>query len=282
MLYLLVNPNANNGQGENDAKEWVKCLKEEPIYVNVLEVKNMMEFLSSLNEEDEVVLTGGDGTLNHFANDVAYCNLKNKIYYVKSGSGNDFYRDNKEYADEFGRISLNRFLENLPIVTVNGIRRRFLNGIGYGLDGDTCKVGEELRKKTTKHINYKVIALKLLLGKFKLKNATVSVDGETKDYKHVWLASTMKGRYYGGGVKSAPDQDRFDVENRVCVICMHKKSRIGALLAFPTFSKGKYKGKKWASVVKGKKVEVKFDKPCALQIDGEVVYDVTSYTVETN
>ena len=33
-------------------------------------------------------------------------------------------------------------------------------------------------------------------------------------------------------------------------------------------------------IPKGTKVEVKFDKPCALQIDGEVVENVTSYTVE--
>jgi len=34
------------------------------------------------------------------------------------------------------------------------------------------------------------------------------------------------------------------------------------------------------SSVRGSKVEVRFDTPCALQIDGEVVENVTSYTVE--
>jgi diacylglycerol kinase family enzyme len=32
--------------------------------------------------------------------------------------------------------------------------------------------------------------------------------------------------------------------------------------------------------LKGKKIEVTFDIPCALQIDGEVVDNVTTYTVE--
>lgn len=280
MIYVLMNPRANNGLGERDAREWAKCLKEEPTYVNVIETEDMKGFLSTLKEEDEIVVTGGDGTVHHFANNAVELNLKNKMYYVKSGSGNDFYRDNKEYADELGRIPLNKFLDNLPIVTVNGITRRFLNGIGYGLDGETCRVGEEMRMKTTKPINYTNIAIKLLLGKFKLKKATVTVDGETKEYKHVWLATTMKGKYYGGGIMAAPNQDRFDPENKVTVVCLHKRSRVGTLIAFPTYSKGKYAGKKWASAVRGRKVEVKFDKPCALQIDGEVVHDVTSYTVE--
>ena len=95
MIYVLMNPKANNGLGENDAREWAKCLNEEPTYINVLEVKDMFEFLTSLNEEDEIVVAGGDGTIHHFVNNVVDLNLKNKMYYVKSGSGNDFYRDNQ-------------------------------------------------------------------------------------------------------------------------------------------------------------------------------------------
>ena len=280
MIYVLMNPKANNGEGEKDAREWAKCLNGKTTFINVLETEDMKGFLSSLNEEDEIVVSGGDGTVHHFANNAVELGLKNKMYYVKSGSGNDFYRDNKEYVDDLGRIPLNKFLENLPVVTVNGIKKRFLNGAAFGLDGETCKVGEEIRATTTKKINYTSIAIKLLLGKFKLKNATVTVDGVTKYYKHVWLATTMKGKYYGGGMKAAPSQDRFDEEGKVSFVCLHKRSRIGTLLVFPTYSKGEHEGKKWADVITGKKIEVKFDKPCAIQIDGEVIDNVTSYTVE--
>ena len=280
MIYLLMNPKANNGLGEQDARAWAKCLNEEPIYINVLEKENMKEFLASIEPDAEIIVSGGDGTVHHFINNIYDLNLKNKMYYVKSGSGNDFYRDNKEYVDELGRIELNRFLTNLPLIKVNGIERRFINGIGYGLDGETCKVGEELRMKTTKPINYTNIAIKLLLGKFKLKHAKIVVDGETYEYDNVWLATTMKGRYYGGGMMAAPKQNRFDPEGKVTVVCLHKKGRIGTLISFPTYSKGQHEGVKWASVFTGKHIEVTFDKPCALQIDGEVVENVTSYIVE--
>ena len=60
MIYVLMNPKANNGLGERDAREWAKCLKEEPIYINVIETENMIEFLSSLNENDEIIVAGGD------------------------------------------------------------------------------------------------------------------------------------------------------------------------------------------------------------------------------
>lgn len=203
------------------------------------------------------------------------------MYYVKSGSGNDFYRDNKEHCNELGMIPLNKFVQNLPIVHVNGITRRFINGIGYGLDGETCRAGEEMRMKTTEKIDYTKIAIKLLLGGYKLNHATVTVDGVTMEHDYVWLASTMKGRYYGGGLMVAPLQNRFDEEHRVSVVALYKKSRLGTLLRFPSLNKGEHiKKKDWVTTRLGKKVEVKFDKPCALQIDGEVVENVTSYTVE--
>lgn len=281
MKYVLMNPRANNGLGEQNAREWAKCLNEEVTYVNVLETKDMASFVKGLNPEDVIIVAGGDGTLNHFANDIAELDVKNEMYYVKSGSGNDFYRDNKEHCNELGMIPLNKFVQNLPIVHVNGITRRFINGIGYGLDGETCRAGEEMRMKTTEKIDYTKIAIKLLLGGYKLNHATVTVDGVTMEHDYVWLASTMKGRYYGGGLMVAPLQNRFDEEHRVSVVALYKKSRLGTLLRFPSLNKGEHiKKKDWVTTRLGKKVEVKFDKPCALQIDGEVVENVTSYTVE--
>jgi predicted NBD/HSP70 family sugar kinase len=71
----------------------------------------------------------------------------------------------------------------------------------------------------------------------------------------------------------APLQDRFDEEHRVSVVALYKRSRIGTLLRFPSLNKGEHiKKTDWVTTKVGKKVEVKFDKPCALQIDGEVVF----------
>lgn len=282
MKYVLMNPKANNGMGEQDAREWAKRLTETCNYVDVVSLPSMADFVAGLKPDDEIILTGGDGTLNHFANDLADVEVTNKIYYVKCGSGNDFYNDNKHRCDELGRIYLNDMLRNLPVIEVNGLRRRFINGIGYGIDGETCRVGEELRLKSTKRINYTNIAVKLLMGGYKLRRATVTVDGETYEYKNVWMAPTMQGRFYGGGMMVAPDQDRLNAEHKVTVVVAHKRSRLGTLMVFPSIFEGKHVLKKgFVTVFTGKKVTVTFDKPCALQIDGEVVHDVTTYSVET-
>ena len=76
-------------------------------------------------------------------------------------------------------------------MTVNGKQYRFLNGIGYGIDGYCCQVGDEQREKSTKPVNYTAIAIKGLLFHYKPTNAVVTVDGETHNYRKVWLAPTM-------------------------------------------------------------------------------------------
>lgn len=278
MIYVLFNPKANNSRGESDAKKWGEVLKEPAKYVSVIGL-DFKHFFDSLKKEDEVILTGGDGTVNRFINDTYGFNFKNKLYYVKSGSGNDFYRDVLAKADKNGLVEFTQYIKKLPLITVNGIKRRFINGIGYGMDGECCRVGDEIRKNNPNAIiNYKKIAIKLLLGKFKLRNSTVEVDGKTYQYKNVWLSSAMFGHYYGSGMMAAPDKDR--AKNDVCdVVTFSCHSRLLTLLRFPTFSAGKHKNKKYISHVVGKKIKVSFDIPCALQIDGDVVENVSSYTV---
>ncbi len=280
MTYLLLNPLANNNKGEQDARQWAESNGVSCEFTSLLDIRDMKAFFDGLNEEDEVILTGGDGTLNRFANDVYGYEFRNPVYYVKCGSGNDFYRDNEKYVEN-GRIDLRPFLKNLPLITVNGIQRRFLNGIGYGLDGETCRVGDIQRQTSDKPVNYSSIAIKLLLGGYKLNKATVTVDGETKKYENVWLASTMKGRFYGGGLMVAPAQDRFDKEALVSVVTIYKKSRLLTLMRFPSLNKGEHvKKADWVTVRRGRNVTISFEEPCALQIDGDVVENVLTYTVE--
>ena len=280
MTYLLYNPLANNSKGDRDARQWATDNNVECEFTSLLEIGNMKEFFDGLGEDDDVILTGGDGTLNRFANDVYGYEFKNPVYYVKCGSGNDFYRDSEKYAEN-GRIDLRPFLKNLPLVTVNGIQRRFLNGIGYGIDGETCRIGDIQRATSDKPVNYSKIAIKLLLGSYKLKKATVEVDGKVSTFDNVWMASTMKGRFYGGGMMVAPAQYRFNDDGVVSVFTLYKKNRLVTLMRFPSLNKGEHVLKEdWVTVQTGHKVTVSFDQPCALQIDGDVIEDVVTYTVE--
>ena len=68
----------------------------------------------------------------------------------------------------------------------------------------------------------------------------VIVDGKEYHYKDVFLASTMKGRFYGGGMMAAPDQDRNDPEHKVSVLVFRGKIRLQVLLVFSKIFTGEH------------------------------------------
>jgi diacylglycerol kinase family enzyme len=103
------------------------------------------------------------------------------------------------------------------------------------------------------------------------------VDGVERRFENVWLAPTMHGKYYGGGLMPCPEQSRTD--DTLSVMVFHGKCKLQMLMIFSKMSKGEHvKSKKHVSVFKGKEITVKFDEPRTLQIDGETVFNVTEYT----
>ncbi|HCA04612.1 MAG TPA: diacylglycerol kinase family protein [Ruminococcaceae bacterium] len=278
--YLLYNPKSNNGVGKEGAKRVKEIWKYKDFERHDLTELNYPEFFSGLEETDEVVICGGDGTLNYLVNAVDCEKITNDIYYYPAGSGNDFWNDLglKETSEPH---KINKYLVNLPVVTVKGKKSKFINGIGYGIDGYCCEEGDRLREKSDKPINYTNIAVKGLLYKYKPANATVEVDGKKRFFKKCWLAPTMNGRYYGGGMMAAPGQDRLNPERTVTVMVMNGAGKIRTLIAFPSIFEGRHVEKtNLVTVMPGKHVKVSFDRPVALQIDGETVLNVTEYAVD--
>ena len=278
MKYLLFNEETNNKKYKEEFDS-VKDAFENNTVVNVKGI-DYKEFLKGLNQEDEVVLFGGDGTLNYFVNAIDGFELNNNVYLYPLGTGNDFFFDVCETHDK-SPLLINEYIKDLPTVYVNGMEKKFINGIGFGIDGYCCEVGDQLKEKSDKPVNYAGIAIKGVLFKYRKLKAKVVVDGVEYNYKQVWLAPTMKGRYYGGGMKVTPEQDRKDPEKLVSSLVFRGASRIHTLLVFKSIFTGDHvKHKKMIHIVKGKEVEVTFNRPTALQIDGETVLNVTTYKVK--
>ncbi len=276
---VLYNPLANNGRAEEAARKLESILTDGEIrFVDLAALGSFYDFFVSCDDDCIVIITGGDGTLNHFVNDTRGLKIKQKIYYYGAGSGNDFLNDvGKERGVQ--PFDIKEYITDLPIVRVNGKEYRFVNNVGYGIDGYACEKGDEIRANTNKPINYTTIAIKGLLYDFTPRNATVTIDGVTKEYKKVWLAPSMNGRYFGGGMKIAPEQDRLDPDGKLSFAIAHDLSRARIIPIFPEIFKGTHvRHTKYIEVVKCDEVTVKFDIPCALQIDGETILGVTEYT----
>ena len=271
--------NSKSGKSSRDGVDkLVSLLKGDELdIVDVIRFDGYKSYLKNIDDGDKIYLVGGDGTLNRYVNDMDGMNLTNDVFYYPAGTGNDFLRDLGK-SEEDCPLKINKYLENLPFVEVNGKKYRFLNGIGYGIDGYCCEVGDRLRAQNVENINYTGIAIKGLLFHYHPTSCVITVDGKRYEYKKVWLCPTMNGRFYGGGMMATPEQDRLNKDGTLSSMLFYGKGKIATLMAFPSIFKGEHVNKKGiVALHTGKDIVVEFSRPTPLQIDGETILGVTKY-----
>jgi len=283
MTYILYNPLAGMGHRQEEI-EALAAGYEQASLTDMTQISDYAAFFETVGEEDTVILCGGDGTVSRFVNDTRGLRLPKRLGYYPNGSGNDFARDLG--VTETGKVIdlSEEMFRGLPTVAVNGKELLFINGIGYGIDGYCCEKGDELREKNAtladpKPINYTSIAVKGLLFDYRPRNVTVTVDGKVHTFKNVWLAPVMHGRYYGGGMMPTPAQDRFSEPRKLSVMVFHDIGKFRTLMIFPSLFEGKHIAHdKVVTILEGQTITVAYDRPAPMQIDGETVKNVASFT----
>lgn len=271
---VLYNPYSSSGKGEVLANKLKHILDDKLYFIPTSYIKNYNEFFNYVF--DDIILCGGDGTLNCFVNNTRDINYNNKIFFYPCGSGNDFCNDiGKDKSKPF---EITSYIKNLPVTIFNDEERFFLNGVGMGLDGYCCKYVND-QKNNNKKGNYTLAALKGILYNYEPANVHVNVDGRDYDFKNVWLAPTMKGKFYGGGMKVAPNQDRNS--DSLSLVIVHDVSRIRLLSILPTvFSGNHIKRDKVVTVLEGQNIDVEFDCASSIQLDGETFDNVYKYSAK--
>ena len=279
---VLYNSLANNGRGFKTAKNALQKFNDKICeWQDITQINSLQEYIDS-NASHGFVLTGGDGTLHHFVNKVNCDELQSEIYFMPMGSGNDFARDIKGNTKFDEPLLINSYLTDLPIVTVNGEKQKFINNVGFGLDGYACVESNRIKKEHQgAKINYAIIVVIGYLFKYKSRNVDVTVDGEKFHFDRAWVCPTMNGKYYGGGMMISPLQDRTDKSNKVTLSVFHGNKLKVAFSFFKVF-KGTHikKSKEVCSQFIGDNITVEYDKPTPLQIDGEAIPSVKKYYVK--
>lgn len=281
MKYIVIyNSKSNSGKGLDAAKGVVTALDSKDVeFADAIKIKSYDEFFAGAAKDGKrIVLCGGDGTLNYFINNTGDETKNIDFDYFATGTGNDFLKDIGGRPGEIVK-NVNKYMHNLPVATINGKKYKFLNGIGYGIDGYCCEEGDKQREKSDKPVNYTAIAIKGILFHFKPRMATISIDGKEFVCKNSWLVPTMKGRCYGGGMYPTPEQDRNAPDGKLSLMTYQTKLGLKALMVFPKIFKGEHVKSKIVNVYTGYNITVKFDKPCALQVDGETISNVSEYSV---
>lgn len=275
MNYIIYNPKAGATKDEkkfSEAKQIVEAAFKDFTYIDAHDA--IGDFYTSLNKEDSLVIMAGDGTIHILVNRIKHAGIDNDVYLYCFGTGNDFLRD-LDYDKSLNYIKINDYIKNLPVVAFNGVEEYFLNSSSLGLDAAVCIKYDE-NKKRGKSLNYKLIAFFLML-KHKHIDADIIVDGKEYHFKKVWLAAAMNGKYYGGGMKCAPHQDRMS--DSVTLVVVSNVSKFKGLFLFSNVFKGKYEKYKFVKALTGHEITVKFKKPTAFETDGEAQTGISEYKI---
>ena len=180
MTLILYNPHANNNDVTAALDGAMAYAAAPDTQAKDMTTVDVRAEICALGEKDRVLICGGDGTLMRLANALEGAEYSVPLYLWKSGTGNDFLRDLGKNEDN-EPVLLNPYLKKLPSVKIAGKTYRYVNGIGFGLDGMVCEVTDKLKERGVKKINYTMESIKLLLGGFGEKVAAWCAAHEKKN-----------------------------------------------------------------------------------------------------
>ena len=241
---LLVNPAAGGGAGRRQAPALVRALVRASASVDVLETRGPGDASRIVDEcrrsaVDVIAVAGGDGTLNDVAQ--AYLDRDGRpvagppLALLPIGTGGDFRRTLGVPGDLDRAIE--RVLSGEPrafdlgvlrLTTLAGATelRAFLNITSFGLAGLTCRIVNSRPRRLGGRATFYLATMRALAA---WRNPPVRVHVDGKQWLESPVVNVMiaNGRYFGGGMKIAPEADPAD--GRFDIVAIGDMSRLQTL-----------------------------------------------------
>lgn len=280
MLHFVLNPTSGGKHGKKFLRTFntIKARLDERGVQYSFHYTNGKGSAKALTEElikngaTTIVAVGGDGTLHEVINGFSDFD-KVSMGIIPCGTGNDFASALSIPFNPKAAVDLiiDGEAKHTDFMQMPGVRG--LNIIGTGIDVDVLKRYAKLKSKTK--FGYTLCLIKTLL-KFEYYFFKSIVNGKEKDHK-CFIVAIANGTQYGGGLKICPTASVSDGKlDFVTIGAMPKPKIIGAVLKI---KKGTTDKIKQYSHEQTEKVVIKTDKPCTVNIDGEL-YENIPFEVE--
>lgn len=295
MYYIILNPASKSGQGIELWKKLEPILIRRKVSYQLLLSEyaghvakltaGLLSQHASASSPLQLILLGGDGTLNEALQGVSDFSLVN-IGYIPTGSSNDFARDldlPHEPEAILERILANAQTQSIRLLDIgvldydinNQTKRRFFAvSSGIGFDAAVCQEALASRMKNILNrlhlgkLTYTGIALKQLI-KAKRVSCDLTLDDRTRlHFDRFLLIASMLHQYEGGGFKFCPGADASDGIFDICCGGQISKPRI--LIALPTAYKGEHFRFRGIDRYSAEKIEIRTSSPLWVHTDGEV------------
>jgi diacylglycerol kinase (ATP) len=164
-----------------------------------------------------VVAVGGDGTVSEVANGLAATGVSLAV--IPAGAGNDFSRSigiptNPLAAARLAFQPASRSID-LGEIDVGGQRRYFVNVASFGFDAEVTRAARMLPRWLPGGLLY-VLAVLTTVRHYRPAPVELILDERVVRGKTL-LVAVANGRWYGGGMRIAPDAHLDDGLLDVCI-----------------------------------------------------------------
>ncbi len=269
MIGIVVNPVSGGGQGRALVQKAEALFQAAGMETAVFESSESGGFgrtvrLALSNGCDGIACIGGDGSLSEAMPSLV--DSKATLYLVPSGTGNDFARALGLPRDPMAALEAQ--LSGTPCDVdcglVNG--RAFANVSGSGFDVDVLRRTEELKERYPGAMAYRR-AVADVIGHFKPFTPHIVLDGEPLPAGKYSIVEVANGKYFGGGMKVAPDAQWND--GCFDVVLVRAVPRLLIPLLLPLFITGLHVRVHLARVYRARRVSIS-SRGMTLNIDGQL------------
>lgn len=272
MYHIIFNPVAGKKKALKNLRVVEATLQQRGVAYEVhqsCDVHDAESIARRLTEagETELVVLGGDGTLNEVLNgltDPTVC----KIGLVPSGTGNDFAERRGISLDP--QKAIDRILdgEATPVDYIDVSGTRCMNVAGLGIDVDVLERCH--RGKMKGKIKYLISLIKSL---FTFKGYRVKIKSEDREEIHdVLICAACNGSQFGGGIKICPPAKEDDGQMDVVVVDFIK-GKWKIVKAFFQLMKGRVIQYPLTTYFRCQSVTFVPETNCPIQLDGELYQD---------
>jgi YegS/Rv2252/BmrU family lipid kinase len=286
-LRLIVNPSAGSGRAARRVPHLKRTLEERGIHAEIAETRGPGDATRLVHEAradgvECLLVMGGDGTLNEVSQ--GYLDERGEplpgpdLALLPSGTGGDFRKtfdlgttveEAVERLTQAAPRPLDLGILELTAHSGETIRRAFLNITSFGLGGLTDRLVNAGPKWIGGRAAFFVGTLRAMVS---YRNAPVRlrVDGEVCLEAPILNVAIANGRYFGGGMKIAPDADPSD--GLFDVIALHDLSAAQGMALAHRIYQGSHVGQPGVRVARGERIEAESLVPRAevlIDMDGE-------------
>ncbi len=286
MLHIIANVGSATGKAMKTWKVVEGVLKENgtPYELHCTEYEGhateLAREISSLPEEHvNLVIVGGDGTINEVINGITDFS-KVSVGLVPAGSGNDFARGLKLKGST--RELTQRIIDHASEKNIDLGRltyrdsegsRLFAISSGIGMDAIVCK--KALTSKLKKVLNrfglgkltYLILTVQTIVD---MVNTTARItydDGKTIKYRRMIFTAAMNSFAEGGGVPMAP---KASMESKDLSLCTaFAISKFVTIFVLPILVVAKHEKMKCFDIKHISKCRIRLEEAMTVHADGE-------------